>query len=535
MKYIIPLVVIFLLCFSSNTKAQDQFLEGEISYKSSQNIYVKFQSTKLIQVGDTLFLSRDNSLVPVLKVNNKSSISVVASPIGDVSLKVGDKLFAKLKDKLSEEKPEPVETDLDYNTEVVRLPSQAQVKKMSNGVKENIYGRLSASSYSNLSSEDISSNHRMRYALSLNAQNIADSKFSTETNIRFSHESGEWDEVKSNLYSALKIYSLALKYEMSESTDIWFGRKTNSKIANIGAVDGVQLEKRFGNFSLGAIAGSRPDYLDYSFDFNQVQFGGYLEHRIKTDGGYMQNTLAFVEQKYHSNTDRRLLYYQHSNALLKNLFLFSSFEVDLFKLKNDSPKSTFDLTSLYLSLRYRVSRKLSLSSSYDIRKNVIYYETFKSLAFQILENETRQGFRFRIHYRPAKNLSLGGNMGYRSRKNDREASKNMYAYVSYRNVPVINSSVTASNTQLRSNYLKGQIYRMRLSRDIIPAKLFASIKYSYVDYNYSFNNNSLLQHVADLNLSWRIHKKLSFSANYEGTFEKSNTYTRLYFNLIKRF
>ncbi|MCZ4696049.1 hypothetical protein [Ancylomarina euxinus] len=92
-----------------------------------------------------------------------------------------------------------------------------------------------------------------------------------------------------------------------------------------------------------------------------------------------------------------------------------------------------------------------------------------------------------------------------------------------------------SNTQLRSSYLKGQIYRLRLSRDIIPAKLFADIKYSYVDYDYSYNNNSLLQHIAEFNLSWRIHKKLSFSANYEGSFEKSKTYTRLYFNLIKRF
>jgi len=535
MKYIIPLIIIILLGLGANAQAQVQFLEGEISYKSSQNVYVKFLSTRLIHVGDTLFLKSESVLVPVLMVKNKSSISVVASLIGDVSLNVGDKLLAKQKDKLSEEKPEIIKKDADYKTTVASLPSTGKLKKMSNGSKEAFYGRLSVASYSNLSNTDISSNHRMRYSLSMNTQNISDSKFSAETHIRFSHKSGEWDEVKSNLYNALKIYSLAMKYELNESSDIWLGRKINPKIANIGAIDGVQAEKRFGNLSLGVVAGSRPDYLDYGFNFNQVQFGGYLEHRLKTDRGYMQNTLAFIEQKYHSNTDRRLLYFQHSNALLKNLFLFSSFEVDLFKLEEGSSKSDFDLTSLYLSLRYRVSRKLSLSSSYDIRKNVIYYETFKSLAFQILENETRQGFRFRVNYRPVKNLALGGNIGYRSRKNDPEPSKNMYAFVSYRNVPLINSSATVSSTQLRSSYLKGQIYRLRLNRDIIPAKLFGGIHYSYVDYTYRYNGSKLHQHIAELNLLWRIHKKLSFSANYEGTFEKSNTYTRLYFNLIKRF
>ncbi|WP_461630316.1 TonB-dependent receptor [Labilibaculum euxinus] len=535
MRTLPAIVVIILLCLSTPLRAQEKFLEGEISYKSSQNTYAKFSNTESISVGDTLYVKKDSDFVPVLVVNNKSSISVIGMAVGDIKLAKGDKIIAFPTAKKTPEKDIILTEDPEYNTEIVEKTTPAPRTKQELNREEQIRGKISASSYSNLSSSSGGSNHRMRYSLSMNAKNIDNSKFSAETYIRFSHNSGEWDEVKSDIFNALKIYNLAICYDANQSTSIWLGRKINRKVSNIGAVDGVQVEKKIGNFSLGAIAGSRPDYENYSFNFDLMQFGGYLEHSMKTKVGSMQNTVSFFEQKYKSNTDRRFAYYQHSNSLLKNLFLFASFEVDLYKLEEEVSKNTFDLTSMYLSLRYRVSKQLSLTGSLDRRKNVVYYETFKSLDFQILENETRQGIRFRVNYRPTNRISMGANVGHRSRKSEVEDSKNLYAFVSYRNVPGINSNATLSTSVLQTHYLDGIIYKLRLTRDIIPGKLFAGLNYSYVNYQYKFNNNELIQHIGEANISWRINKKLSFSANYEGTFESSQNYSRLYLNLIKRF
>ncbi|BAX79407.1 TonB-dependent receptor [Labilibaculum antarcticum] len=535
MKTLPAILVIILLCLSPSLRAQEKFLEGEVSYQSSQNTYVKFSNTEALSIGDTLYIKKDSDFVPVLLVNNKSSISVIGIAIGSIKLAKGDIIIAFTADEKTPEKDIILTEDSEYNIEVVEKTTPAPRTKQELNREEQIKGKISASSYSNLSSSSGGSNHRMRYSLSMNAKNIDNSKISAETYIRFSHNSGEWDEVKSDIFNALKIYNLAIRYDANESTSIWLGRKINRKVSNIGAVDGVQAEKKFGNFSLGLIAGSRPDYQDYSFNFDLMQFGGYLEHSIKTKVGSMQNTVSFFEQKYKSNTDRRFAYYQHSNSLLKNLFLFASFEVDLYKLEEEVSKNTFDLTSMYLSLRYRVTKQLSLSGSLDRRKNVVYYETFKSLAFQILENETRQGIRFRVNYRPTNRISLGANIGHRSRKSEVEDSKNLYAFVSYRNIPGINSNATLSSSILQTHYLDGQIYKLRLSRDIIPGKLFGGINYSYVNYQYKFNDSELIQHIGEANISWRIDKKLSFSANYEGTFQSSQNYSRLYLNLIKRF
>jgi len=38
-----------------------------------------------------------------------------------------------------------------------------------------------------------------------------------------------------------------------------------------------------------------------------------------------------------------------------------------------------------------------------------------------------------------------------------------------------------------------------------------------------------------LNLYWHVFEKLSFSANYEGTFEQENAFQRIYIQLRKSF
>ena len=55
-------------------------LNGKVTFITSKNVYVKFDNTTMIKVGDTL-RTVDNE--PCLLVNNKSSNSVVSFKTGD--------------------------------------------------------------------------------------------------------------------------------------------------------------------------------------------------------------------------------------------------------------------------------------------------------------------------------------------------------------------------------------------------------------------------------------------------------------------
>jgi hypothetical protein len=305
-------------------------------------------------------------------------------------------------------------------------------------------------------------------------------------------------------------------------------------------MDGFQVEKSFNRFSLGALVGTRPDYVDYGFDNKLFQYGAYLAYNSDKTDTYSESSLAFMQQMNNSKTDRRFLYFQHSNSLIKNIYLFSTFEIDLYKMKGDTlnnftSQNTFDLTGLYLSLRYKMTKKLTITGSYDARKNVMYYETFKTFIDQVFENEMRQSFRLRADYRITNDLMFGLESGYRFLRSDPHPSKNLYSYLTYSQIPALNISVTITGTYLESNYMNGKILGATISRDLFKGKLQTGLGYRFVDYYMPESLLKVNQNIGEMNLSWQISNNMSLSLNYEGTFEKTDRYNRFYFQIRKRF
>jgi hypothetical protein len=356
-----------------------------------------------------------------------------------------------------------------------------------------------------------------------------------ESYISFRHKLGDWGEVKSNVFNALKIYNISVRYDLNKTTQISLGRKINPKISSIGAMDGVQFEKTINKFAFGALAGSRPDYTNYGFNSKLIQYGAFLAYNsIKADT-YNESSLAFMQQMNTSKTDRRFLYFQHSNSFIKNIYFFSTFEIDLYKLKNDLPQNTFELTGLYLSLRYRMTKNFDITGSYDARKNVMFYETYKTFIDRVLEAEMRQSYRLSVNYRITRNLMLGVQSGYRYLKSDPHPSKNIYSYVTYSQIPRLNISMTISGTYLETNYMNGIILGANISRDLFKGKFQTDFGYRYVDYTLPENRIKINQHIGEMNLSCQITNNMSLSVNYEGTFEKKDQYNRIYFQARKRF
>lgn len=527
-------ILIFLPLLQLYGQGTKPLVEGKVSYITPQNIYVKFEEAGKVQPGDTIFFRKDQVLVPLFVAESVSSYSCAGKLIKNVDLKISDAVFVKSK-KSDKSDNVPI-SGVAPSAIIAAQADTTQLAKPADetGRIPKIRGRLSASSYSSFSnSSDF--NQRMRYTFSMTADNISGSRISTDTYIMFTHKADQWPEIQENIFTALKIYSLSVKYDVTDQTRFWLGRKINSRISGIGAIDGLQGETTVKNFTFGAVAGFSPDYADYSLNTKLFEYGGYISHDYNTGTGHLLNSIGYFQQTNNGNIDRRFTYFQHENSLVKNLNLFLSGEIDLYALQNGIPTDTISLTSLYLSLQYRFSKQFSVFGSYDTRKNVIYYETFKNYLDQMLEDATRKGYQLRINYRPTNNISSGISGGYRFRKNDLEPMYNVNGFLSFNEVPWIKASVSLSTNWLQTSYVDGMIYGIRVSRDIVPSKLNCGVFYRLVDNNYLNSNSSSLQHMAQLEFSWQISRKLSLSCSYDGTFEDSNKYNSIYINLIKRF
>jgi len=508
---------------------------GSVSFITSQNIYVRFENTDGISIDDTLYVDVKGILKPAIIVKFISTTSCSGIAINNYQLKVGDQVKTFVK-PAETAKPVPEKNDKENSlpktvvedTDVPRTVTPYYTKK--------IRGNLSISSYSNLSNSNGSPDFQnWRYSFSMDADSLFRSPLSFTSYINFSYRADRWNYTQINIGEALKIYDLALSYNFSNKTKITLGRKINIRTSSLGAIDGLQLETSFSKFVIGVVAGSRPNFMDYGFNIKMFEYGGYLFRSDSLGSITMQNTIGIFQQTNDFKTDRRFLYFQHNNNLTQSLGIFASSEVDLYKRKNGVEESSFDITSLFLSGYYSLNNWLNLSASYDARKNVIYYETFKSFADSVLESATRQGLGLRIGLRPLNYIWLGFNYGYRFSKDDPQPSRNYGISLSYIQLPLILSSFYLNYNKIESGYMNGDYYSASMNKDLFNGVMNFGFGFKRVNYQFLNSSQNLVQNIGNLDLSWRLFYNSFFTLSYEGTFQTRTTYSRIYVGLNTRF
>ncbi|MBU2904572.1 hypothetical protein KO529_07220 [Arenibacter algicola] len=517
-----------ILTYSGYGQDNDEILTGQISFLTSNNIYVQFDTTSKISPGDTLHLSNTNSACLLLK--SKSSSSCVCSIINDCEIKKGDKVYFNYSNKVE---AQPIEKPV---AKTVSLEREQNVEEVEPLYTEKIRGRLSASTYSTISS-DREDRHRAMSSFSINANHINDSKFSFNSylNYRYILDNSESSSLQKN--SILRVYNLGLIYDITPTLSATIGRNINPKISSVGAIDGLQVEKYFGkNNYAGAILGFRPDIYDYGFNSNLLQFGGYVGKALNKENLYMQTTMGFIEQRNGGETDRRYAYFQHSSTFSKNLNLFSSLEVDLYRKLNDETSYGFQLTNLYVAARYRFNRKINMMLSYDSRKRILYYETYQTEIERLLDDDiARQGIRARLNIRPFKNILAGASYSKRFQNDSENKSDNIYGYLTLSRIPEVGGRLSLTFNMNSSNYLDSKIASVRHSREFFNGRLNADLYYRLVFYNYTSSPESLTQNYFGSSMSYNINRKLLFSLSGELTMYNDENNIRIYARIVQRF
>jgi hypothetical protein len=507
--------------------AQDEgmVIYGTVTYVTSTNVYVKFDSTDKIKIGDVLSFSNKNCL----SVSDKSSTSVVCTPINDCLIKKGDTVAYTTSVSTDEEPADVIEEDETIPAEVTEvIPETFESGSI---YQEKIRGKISVASY-NLISKEREDRHRFLTRFSINADHIDNSSFSIESHIAYRNVIVPSDSRYKGRTSIFNVYNLNARYDINPTMSATLGRKINPKVSTIGAVDGLQFEKYFNNTYVGLIGGFRPDFSDYGFNSDLLLYGGYVGIETDTDQLYSQTSIGAIQQTNSGKTDRRYLFLQHYSRIASDLSLFSSAELDIFGKNGNNTR----LTNLYLSAQYRFSRAANVMISYDSRKRIIYYETYPSDIERLLDEDlARQGVRIRLNLRPVKTLWAGVSYSKRFQNDSENKSDNIYGYITLTKIPKIGGRFNVSYNRNSSNYLTSNILSISHYREIVKNKLSADIYYRLAKYDYERRETNYDQSFYGLGLSYRISRTWQFNFSGElSQFDDENTF-RFYTSLIKRF
>lgn len=535
-------ISIFFCCISLfGQEAETESMKGVVTFKASQNIYVRFSDTDLIGVGDTLYSNKDGILTPCMTVSKKSSSSCICLKLDDCTIDVEDVVIFRQKkivveDELINDLPNDPENDLEIVNPQGEPHKEEELEPSNNLYKQRIRARASAATYSNLSNEENKDRHRTLLRFSINANHINDSKLSLEAYVNYRKNFIEAELPADYQTSFVNVYNLAATYDIDSTMTISLGRKINRKISSIGPIDGLQVEKYFRNFYVGGVAGFKPDISGFEFNSDLYEFGGYLGHYKSVSSLYTMTTFGVLEQHNGGPVDRRYVYLQHSSTLWRKLSLFTSAEVDIYDKINGIISSKPRLTNLYLSTRYRVNRGLSFSLSYDARKRIIYYETLRTEVERLLaDDQQRQGIRGRINFKPFKYINTSISYSKRFQSDNQNKSNNINATLSHSKLPIVAGRFSFSYNMNESNYLTSKIMSFRYSRSIIQRKLLGNFYYRIVKYNYGSSDFNSSQNYYGANLSLRLTKTLRLSILGELSTRNSEERIRINTKLIKRF
>ncbi len=527
-SFVILLIVV--IGYSAFGQDNDQISTGKAVFITSKNVYVKFDNTELIKIGDTLQTSINE---PCLLVSNKSSSSVVCTKLFDCDVNVGDSIrhkYTEIIEPILEENRDLEPVGISYNDSIKSIEKNEKTNYL-----EDIRARLSLADYSTLSNirDD---NHRIVTRFSLNADHINNSKYSVETYLNYRKDISENDRVNSSNSNDLRVFNLAVKYDVDSTLSLTLGRKINYKISSMGATDGVQAEKSFGKNYVGAIAGFRPDIFDFGFNTDLTQYGAYVGRLGLSENARSQTTLGVAEQRNKGDIDRRFGYFQHSSTFFKKLNIFSVVELDLYNKINDSTNGGSRLTNLYVSARYRINRKINMALSYDSRKRIIYYKTYETEIEQLLDEDlARQGIRARINLRPFKSIFGGFSYSKRFQSDNQNKSDNIYGYLNFSRIPVVEGRVSVTYNRNSSNYLDSNISSIRYSKDLMDNRMQADFYYRFVNYKYKSAIPELNQHYFGTYISYYLDRSLVIALSGEySTYGQEHNF-RINSRIIKRF
>ena len=503
-------------------------LQGEVTFITANNVYVRFDRTDGIAIGDTLSLILEGKADPCLVVTSKSSTSCVCRSLPDRHINLGD--------RVSFDRVMPVAGASD----MIPPAAEGGIDTTRTGTgkgRERVRGRVSAASYSTIPSLR-ENDHRLMYRFSMNADHIANSPFSAQMYMNYRQLFPAYEETYPQRTEYFNIYDLAVTYAPDSTLTLALGRKVNSNASSLGAIDGLQAEKSFGHFYAGGIVGSRPDLVDYGLNTSLFEYGGYLGAQVNNKKVRSRSTLGLLQQTNNGAVDRQYTYFQNSTAFGRNTDLFSSFELDLYNALTGEAR----LTNLYVSARYRFDRKLDLFASYDSRKRIVYYETYRDEVEQLLDDdEARQGARVRLGYRPARQFSVAVSYGNRFESDGQDRSENINGMVTMNVVPELMGRWTFQVNRNTSNYLQSDVLSIRHSRTLIDRKMNASLYFRAARYTYTtrMDENGLAirseQQYYGLDLSYTFGHGFVFSVLGElATMGEEKNY-RLNTCLIKRF
>lgn len=212
------------------------------------------------------------------------------------------------------------------------------------------------------------------------------------------------------------------------------GRIHTRYTASAGSFDGLSLDRRIGeSVRMGLFGGFTPQWGTMAFSSDAKLAGASFNYNRRTpDGRNLDVVMAGVGRYDLGRINREYLAMTTSWSDGDRISLLQAAEVDVNRgWRKTAGTGSVALTSVTLTGRYRMNRRLALNLGYDEREPVRTWES-RSLPDSLFDNAGNTGWRAGANWRSDRRLSAGlsGSVRRRSGNGDSYSSYNGFVNLS---------------------------------------------------------------------------------------------------------
>ena len=363
---------------------------GTVTYVTSENVYVRFASTAMIEMGDTLRKGGE----PCLVVQQKSSTSCVTAPLPGCDPLVGEEMVASTRAQMPMDKVASAPTDVAISEEVPddAPPSAGGTDVATTRHPMRVRGSISATTFATSAlraNKATLSSARAAMRLQLNAENLF--LLGRPLELAFA---GNFQQIYRDPSASLPgwrqrnaLYQAGLSYRFAQGVVLHAGRRLARGFSTLGALDGGQVEWQRSGWSAGVLAGFEPNLINNGLDLSRPVAGVQFGRRLRLDDRSSDWRLGFLGQRYNRDADRRFLFGQYSLRLGRNWKFFGSGEWDVYATAGYARKGP---RALFGSASWQFAPKWSAYLSVDKRAPIMRFSTFESSTLQSLMERSAQ-------------------------------------------------------------------------------------------------------------------------------------------------
>jgi hypothetical protein len=176
-------------------------------------------------------------------------------------------------------------------------------------------------------------------------------------------------------------------------------------------------------------------------------------------------------------------------------------------------------------------------ASYDVRKNLILYESFAEELDRLLRDDPyRTGLRFRANYRLTKTVFAGFAISRRLQTDSKNEFSNQSLFLNFSKIPWIGGRINTSISTNKNSFLLYNSASIRYSREFLENKLsltpfFRILNYEYIDKEI----DQIYQTYMGVDFNYDFSRKLSLRALYDYSIRSNSGFHRFNVNITQRF